>query len=117
MSRRSLTAADYLDPDTFIPYSNAMMIWHRTSRKRVLASILILKRADAGPSSATPSNAPSSIPAAPVTAAEPPAQQIAMRCLIVTQDASIIIGRAGAHVNEIRVSLIEVLKCRCRLWR
>ncbi|KAL1677379.1 hypothetical protein EV122DRAFT_291114 [Schizophyllum commune] len=27
---------------------------------------------------------------------------IHMRCLIVTQDASIIIGRAGAHVNEIR---------------
>ncbi|KAI9636457.1 uncharacterized protein MKK02DRAFT_26798 [Dioszegia hungarica] len=25
-----------------------------------------------------------------------------MRCLIVTQDASIIIGRAGVHVNEIR---------------
>ncbi|EJD05699.1 uncharacterized protein FOMMEDRAFT_79532 [Fomitiporia mediterranea MF3/22] len=27
---------------------------------------------------------------------------IHMRCLIVTQDASIIIGRAGKHVNEIR---------------
>lgn len=26
-----------------------------------------------------------------------------MRSLIVTQDASIIIGRGGAHVNEIRV--------------
>jgi heterogeneous nuclear rnp K-like protein len=25
-----------------------------------------------------------------------------MRCLIVTQEASIIIGKAGAHVNEIR---------------
>jgi poly(rC)-binding protein 2/3/4 len=25
-----------------------------------------------------------------------------MRCLIVTQDASIIIGKAGKHVNEIR---------------
>ena len=25
-----------------------------------------------------------------------------MRCLIVTQDASIIIGRGGKHVNEIR---------------
>lgn len=28
--------------------------------------------------------------------------QIHMRCLIVTQDASIIIGKGGAHVNEIR---------------
>lgn len=60
---------------------------------------------DAGPSSSAPSNAPASIPSAPVTAAEPPAQQISMRCLIVTQDASVIIGRGGAHVNEIRVSL------------
>jgi heterogeneous nuclear rnp K-like protein 2 len=25
-----------------------------------------------------------------------------MRCLIVTQDASVIIGKAGKHVNEIR---------------
>ncbi|KDQ60894.1 hypothetical protein JAAARDRAFT_123948 [Jaapia argillacea MUCL 33604] len=32
----------------------------------------------------------------------PPSAHIHMRCLIVTQDASIIIGRAGAHVNEIR---------------
>ncbi|KAG9019587.1 hypothetical protein FRB90_000051 [Tulasnella sp. 427] len=29
-------------------------------------------------------------------------QTIHMRCLIVTQDASIIIGKAGTHVNEIR---------------
>ena len=27
---------------------------------------------------------------------------IHMRCLIVTQDASIIIGKGGSHVNEIR---------------
>jgi len=31
-----------------------------------------------------------------------PQSHISMRCLIVTQDASIIIGRGGAHVNEIR---------------
>jgi poly(rC)-binding protein 2/3/4 len=31
-----------------------------------------------------------------------PSAQIHMRCLIVTQDASIIIGRGGKHVNEIR---------------
>jgi len=31
-----------------------------------------------------------------------PQSHISMRCLIVTQDASIIIGRQGAHVNEIR---------------
>lgn len=48
--------------------------------------------------------APDSVPAAPVKAADPPPQQISMRCLIVTQDASIIIGKGGAHVNEIRVS-------------
>lgn len=36
---------------------------------------------------------------APTSAA---GQQIHMRCLIVTQDASIIIGKGGSHVNEIR---------------
>jgi heterogeneous nuclear rnp K-like protein len=32
----------------------------------------------------------------------PAVSTIHMRCLIVTQDASIIIGKGGAHVNEIR---------------
>jgi heterogeneous nuclear rnp K-like protein len=35
-------------------------------------------------------------------AAAPPSAMIHMRCLIVTQDASIIIGKGGSHVNEIR---------------
>jgi heterogeneous nuclear rnp K-like protein 2 len=36
------------------------------------------------------------------TTAAPPSANIHMRCLIVTQDASIIIGKGGSHVNEIR---------------
>lgn len=36
------------------------------------------------------------------TAGPPPSANIHMRCLIVTQDASIIIGKGGSHVNEIR---------------
>ncbi|WVW78528.1 hypothetical protein I302_100483 [Kwoniella bestiolae CBS 10118] len=56
-----------------------------------------MEGADAGPSNALPS----SVPAVPVKSEAPP-QQISMRSLIVTQDASIIIGRGGAHVNEIR---------------
>jgi len=36
------------------------------------------------------------------TAATAPSPMIHMRCLIVTQDASIIIGKGGTHVNEIR---------------
>lgn len=36
------------------------------------------------------------------TAPPPPSANIHMRCLIVTQDASIIIGKGGSHVNEIR---------------
>ncbi|KAK4688122.1 heterogeneous nuclear rnp K-like protein, partial [Tremellales sp. Uapishka_1] len=59
-----------------------------------------MEGADAGPS--TSASATSSIPSAPVQAAESPVQQIQMRCLIVTQDASIIIGKGGSHVNEIR---------------
>ncbi|KAH9950257.1 hypothetical protein B0H21DRAFT_724024 [Amylocystis lapponica] len=49
-------------------------------------------------SSATTSAAPSTS----ANASSPPAANIHMRCLIVTQDASIIIGKAGSHVNEIR---------------
>ncbi len=42
--------------------------------------------------------------AAPKDAAS---QSINMRCLIVTQDASIIIGKSGKHVNEIRVGILS----------
>ncbi|WWC86970.1 uncharacterized protein L201_001851 [Kwoniella dendrophila CBS 6074] len=59
-----------------------------------------IEGADAGPST-TLAPPPASVPAAPVKSEAPP-QQIQMRSLIVTQDASIIIGRGGAHVNEIR---------------
>lgn len=47
--------------------------------------------------SATTSGDPSSSTSAPA-----PSAMIHMRCLIVTQDASIIIGKGGSHVNEIR---------------
>jgi heterogeneous nuclear rnp K-like protein 2 len=50
-----------------------------------------------GKSSAATSAAPSSSTSAPA-----PSAMIHMRCLIVTQDASIIIGKGGSHVNEIR---------------
>jgi heterogeneous nuclear rnp K-like protein len=55
-------------------------------------------------SMATSSHPNASTSAAPTTstAVTPPSAHIHMRCLIVTQDASIIIGKAGAHVNEIR---------------
>jgi heterogeneous nuclear rnp K-like protein len=43
---------------------------------------------------------PASSSSTPAPAA--PSAQIHMRCLIVTQDASIIIGKGGSHVNEIR---------------
>ncbi|KII89139.1 hypothetical protein PLICRDRAFT_139401 [Plicaturopsis crispa FD-325 SS-3] len=48
--------------------------------------------------SATTSAAPSNSTSAPPA----PSAMIHMRCLIVTQDASIIIGKGGSHVNEIR---------------
>ncbi|KAG6334771.1 hypothetical protein ID866_4323 [Astraeus odoratus] len=44
----------------------------------------------------------SAAPSSSTTTSAPPSAMIHMRCLIVTQDASIIIGRGGAHVNEIR---------------
>ncbi|GJE96437.1 KH domain-containing protein [Phanerochaete sordida] len=57
------------------------------------------------PSSADPTGesaaATSGAPSTPSSGATP-AANIHMRCLIVTQDASIIIGKGGSHVNEIR---------------
>ncbi|KAI0311599.1 hypothetical protein OF83DRAFT_1068529 [Amylostereum chailletii] len=50
---------------------------------------------DAATTSAPPSSSSTSAP-------PPPSAHIHMRCLIVTQDASIIIGKSGTHVNEIR---------------
>jgi len=52
---------------------------------------------EAGKPSSTASAQPSSS-----SATTPPSAMIHMRCLIVTQDASIIIGKGGSHVNEIR---------------
>ena len=51
-----------------------------------------------GKESATTTGEPSSSSAT----GPPPSANIHMRCLIVTQDASIIIGKGGSHVNEIR---------------
>ncbi|EIN07185.1 hypothetical protein PUNSTDRAFT_53562 [Punctularia strigosozonata HHB-11173 SS5] len=51
---------------------------------------------------ATVSAGPSTGGSSSGSAAPPPSGTIHMRCLIVTQDASIIIGKGGAHVNEIR---------------
>ncbi|CED82653.1 PolyC-binding proteins alphaCP-1 and related KH domain proteins [Phaffia rhodozyma] len=50
---------------------------------------------------ASTSTLPPAAPSAP-PAADAASQQIQMRCLIVTQDASVIIGKGGRHVNEIR---------------
>ncbi|KAL0946744.1 hypothetical protein HGRIS_012922 [Hohenbuehelia grisea] len=56
------------------------------------------KSGDATKSSATTSADPSSSGGS----GSAPSANIHMRCLIVTQDASIIIGKGGSHVNEIR---------------
>ncbi|KAJ7632899.1 hypothetical protein FB45DRAFT_913824 [Roridomyces roridus] len=49
----------------------------------------------------SPNNKASSTSGEP-SSATAPSPMIHMRCLIVTQDASIIIGKGGTHVNEIR---------------
>ncbi|KAA1469337.1 eukaryotic type KH-domain (KH-domain type I) [Dentipellis sp. KUC8613] len=54
------------------------------------------------PEAAADGAASTSAPPSASGAPPPPSAHIHMRCLIVTQDASIIIGKAGTHVNEIR---------------
>lgn len=51
---------------------------------------------------AKPENATTDDGSKSTTTSAAPVSTIHMRCLIVTQDASIIIGKAGSHVNEIR---------------
>jgi heterogeneous nuclear rnp K-like protein len=73
------------------------------------ASAAVKAEPDA-PEAETEADASATVSAGPSTAAgvgnnsnaPPPSGTIHMRCLIVTQDASIIIGKGGAHVNEIR---------------
>ena len=63
---------------------------------------------DTTASTPSPRQSHGDLPALPDTedsktdSTSPPSAHIHMRCLIVTQDASIIIGRNGTHVNEIR---------------
>jgi heterogeneous nuclear rnp K-like protein 2 len=64
---------------------------------------------DTTASTPSPRQSHADLPALPETedskaasTTSPPPAHIHMRCLIVTQDASIIIGRNGSHVNEIR---------------
>lgn len=54
-----------------------------------------------GAASGAPAAADSD-PSSSQPAAAAPAQSVQMRALIVTQDASIIIGKGGKHINEIR---------------
>lgn len=49
-----------------------------------------------------PGKSSASAPPSSSTSTSAPSAMIHMRCLIVTQDASIIIGKGGSHVNEIR---------------
>lgn len=61
------------------------------------------KPADAVSAAAAAASATASGATKPTAPTPPsPSAMIHMRCLIVTQDASIIIGKGGAHVNEIR---------------
>lgn len=62
--------------------------------------------ADSQDATDAPASTSASTAAADGSISAPPkpaeSQNISMRCLIVTQDASVIIGRGGVHVNEIR---------------
>ncbi|PAV23509.1 poly -binding 4 [Pyrrhoderma noxium] len=58
--------------------------------------------AQSGETSADTSNSSGTAVGSGNGSATAPSASIHMRCLIVTQDASIIIGRGGKHVNEIR---------------
>ncbi|CAA7271497.1 unnamed protein product [Cyclocybe aegerita] len=88
-SANTLSAANANDTNSSTPNSN---------RNDVKKDADAQATAGENKNSATTSGEPSSSTSAP----PPPSGNIHMRCLIVTQDASIIIGKGGTHVNEIR---------------
>jgi len=59
-------------------------------------------RESASRAEATTTNATPTVSGEHPTAPDSAAPQITIKALIVTQDASIIIGKAGAHIKEIR---------------
>ncbi|KAI0283081.1 hypothetical protein BGY98DRAFT_952932 [Russula aff. rugulosa BPL654] len=83
------------DPSSTAPTDSAVSTTTDTTKETTEAN-------DPMAASSNP-NAPTlTVPGSASGGATPPSAHIHMRCLIVTQDASIIIGKGGAHVNEIR---------------
>jgi len=82
------------DPSSTAPTDSAVSATADTAKETTEASNLMAPSPNLNASTLTvPTSASGSTP---------PSAHIHMRCLIVTQDASIIIGKGGAHVNEIR---------------
>lgn len=95
-----MTMTDPTPPSTAVGDTTASTPSNRSERERVKDEPTDGKvdtDADADVKPETSGEASSSTTAPPA-----PSAMIHMRCLIVTQDASIIIGKAGSHVNEIR---------------
>lgn len=80
------------DPSSTAPTDSAVSSTADTAKEASEAGNLMA--ASSNPNALTVPNSASG--------STPPSAHIHMRCLIVTQDASIIIGKGGAHVNEIR---------------
>jgi len=83
------------DPSSTAPTDSATSATDDTAKETAEASNTMV-------ASSIPNPSTSIAPISPSAVGTPPSAHIHMRCLIVTQDASIIIGKGGAHVNEIR---------------
>lgn len=92
-SSTSLSAAQILGTDSAPPAPSA-------SSK--LGESATANAEDAASSPASASATTTGAASSSANPPPPPSAHIHMRCLIVTQDASIIIGKGGSHVNEIR---------------
>ena len=83
------------DPSSTAPTDSAVSATTDTTKETTEASNPMA-------ASLNPNASTITVPTSASGVSTPPSAHIHMRCLIVTQDASIIIGKAGAHVNEIR---------------
>ncbi|KZV69051.1 eukaryotic type KH-domain (KH-domain type I) [Peniophora sp. CONT] len=98
-SSTSLSAAQILGTDSAPSASLAHSASTASSKEGDAATA---NGEDAASSPASASATTTGAASSTTTAPPPPSAHIHMRCLIVTQDASIIIGKGGSHVNEIR---------------
>ncbi|VDB96743.1 unnamed protein product [Peniophora sp. CBMAI 1063] len=101
-SSTTLSAAAILGTEPALPAASATLSNANSTASSKDGDAATANAEDAASSPASASATTTAGASSTTNPPPPPSAHIHMRCLIVTQDASIIIGKGGSHVNEIR---------------